>query len=441
MNWVIQNQPLIRWIALAVSFVMWPAFLQTADRTDFDELILIFSVLFLAYGIYVYSGNNSQALWQGLGAAIIFRLLFMVHIPDLSDDVYRFIWDGRLLIQGMDPFAHPPSYYMQAQGYSQLTGITQSLYQKLNSPDYFTIYPPVCQSIFALAAWLFPKDTFGAIMVIRSGILLFELGSIFLIYRLQILNNWPYRTVLLYALNPMVIMELSGNLHFEAGMIFFLLLAFWWLQKEKLTYSAMAFGGAVMTKLLPLALLPSLINRIGLKKAIYYGFIVLLITVLGFTPFITAKTLNNLFDSINLYFQTFEFNAALYYLIRWVGEWWVGYNLIALIGPALAFIAGLLILFYAYQEPFPEKTNWPKAIASTLTIYLLFSTIVHPWYITPVLAFGILSGYYFPLIWSFSALLSYAAYGQEPVQVPLICLILEYGILIPLMLWEIRRSH
>jgi uncharacterized membrane protein len=86
----------------------------------------------------------------------------------------------------------------------------------------------------------------------------------------------PPKKIVWYALNPLIILELTGNLHFEVFAIFFLLASFYLLLKERQTLSALLFSLAVCIKLIPLIFLPSLLPYLGIRKASYYYLIVML---------------------------------------------------------------------------------------------------------------------------------------------------------------------
>jgi alpha-1,6-mannosyltransferase len=335
----------------------------------------------------------------------------------LSDDVFRFIWDGRLLAQGVDPFAHTPQWFLNhPEVMDKLNGIDKSLFAQLNSGEYYTVYPPFCQALFALAGWLFPNSELGAIISLRSLMIISEAFTIYFLEKLRRFYNQPYWIVLLYALNPLVIMELTGNLHFEGFMITFMLGAFWLFLKKRHKSGAVLFSGAVLTKLLPLIFLPSFLRRWGWRSTLVTGFFSVMILFIGMLLISSPEQLWNMAQSLDLYFQTFEFNASFYYILRWIGFQWAGYNMISTIGPLLAVITALLIFTYATFEKRPSWQNFPKALVLALTIYLALATTVHPWYITPLLAFSLFTPYWFPIVWSFMVLLSYATYLTPAYQ-------------------------
>lgn len=140
-------------------------------------------------------------------------------MPSLSDDYFRFAWDGFMWTHGENPFTIIPSAYLQESG--PQPDYLMELFNGMNSPKYYTVYPPVCQFIFGISAQLFPSNLSGTVIVMRTFCIAAETGTIILLLKILAHFNLPRRNVLLYALNPLVIMEGSGNLHFEVIMIFF----------------------------------------------------------------------------------------------------------------------------------------------------------------------------------------------------------------------------
>ncbi|ARS34438.1 hypothetical protein [Pontibacter actiniarum] len=430
------------YLALGLSAVAYAVLAYATPRTGFTQLVLLYAFVFAAY---LYVSQQRLKLWHGLAAAILFRLVFLFSVPALSDDYVRFIWDGRLLAAGLSPYLHLPQYFLTPEA-PQVPGLTRELYQQLNSPAYYSVYPPLSQAVFWLAVKLSPASTLGSIVVMRLVLLLAETGSILLLRRMLRKMVLPEKYVLLYALNPLVILELTGNLHFEALMIFFLLLALYQLYYHRIVLSAVALGLAVGTKLLPLMFLPFLLRKLGPLPFAVYSLVVLLTLVLQFYPLMSPQVLLHIFDSINLYFQKFEFNASIYYLLRWLGFRFAGYNLIALLGPALSLVALAAILGMATVKRLGSIRRLAGYMAAALTVYLLLATTVHPWYLTTLLALTAMSHFRFAVTWSGLAILTYAAYRTSSYREDLALVTLEYFIvflwlLVELYLYRQRRRH
>ncbi len=381
-------------------------------RHETVYLISTYAILFLIYVWIIKQDQPKVSFW--IAAAFLFRIIFLFSLPSLSDDFYRFIWDGRLWSAGYHPFAELPSVYLQ----QNISGIDQTLFAQLNSPEYFTIYPPVSQFIFWVSVKVFPQSVLGSVIVMRLILLLAEAGTLILSHKLLKRFSLPTKNILIYALNPLVIIELVGNLHFEGLTIFFLLLAVYLVIINKWIGSAMSIAIAVGTKLLPLIFIPSLVRALGIKRSIQYGAVFTVFTLLIFFPLFDQSVFQSMMSSVSLYFNKFEFNASLYYLIREYGFWQYGYNTIQTTGWRLGLIAGILILIFSLRK----GIKWNSTIESfsgrilftdwmwVLCIYFLFVTILHPWYITTLLALSIFTSYRFPMVWTGLIFLTYVGY-------------------------------
>ncbi len=396
------------------------------QQSDFGLLLPGFLVAFLGYYFFCTKLAPQQSLSFWLGVAVIARGILLFSLPNLSDDLYRFIWDGRLLHQGINPFEQLPGYYLLAG--NEVEGITQALFDQLNSPEYFTIYPPVCQGIFAFSTWLFPKNILGTVVTMKAFFLFFEVGTIFLGIRLLDHFKLDRKQMLWYALNPLIILELTGNLHFEALMVFFLTAAIYFYVKSNLKLSAMAMGFSIATKLLPLMFLPFFIRRLGWKKAMIYFIVIGITVVVLFAPLFNSVFLSNLGSSIGLYFQRFEFNGSIYYLLRWLGQVITGYNLIRFIGPGLALIVFVKIISRAFKETDLSTLQLLRQMLYALTLFLFCTTTVMPWYLSGLILFSVFTGHRYPAVWSLLILLTYVNYSYPIFEENLWVVALEYTV-------------
>lgn len=409
------------------------------QRHETPYLISVYAILFLIYLWMIKQDQLQISFWLTVG--FIFRIIFIFSLPSLSDDFYRFIWDGRLWSAGYHPFAELPSTYLK----QNIAGINEELFNHLNSPNYFTIYPPVAQFIFWASVKISPNFVLGSVMVMRVILLLAEVGTLLLIHSLLKRFSLPAKNILVYALNPLVIIELVGNLHFEGLTIFFLLLAVYLVIINKWIGSAMSIALAVGTKLLPLIFIPGLVRTIGVKRFIQYGVVFTAFTLLIFFPLYDQSVFQAMMSSVSLYFNKFEFNASLYYLIREYGFWQYGYNTIQTTGWKLGLIAAILILIFSFRKGL--KWNSDMEIDSSrvlvsdwmwvLSVYFLFVTILHPWYITTLLVFSIFTSYRFPMVWTGLIFLTYAGYTVNGFAENLWLTAFEYIVVIGYFIFEI----
>jgi len=384
-----------------------------------------------------------------LFAAVAIRIISVFAFPALSDDIYRFVWDGSLAVGGYHPFEHLPSFYLEAG--NQVDGVTQELFDQLNSQNYYTIYPTISQWVFTFSAWLFPDSIWGFSLSMKGILALMDIGSILVIRQILLKMDMNMDRVLLYALNPLVIIEICGNGHFEGAMIFFMILSIFFFVKDQdsiwnLILSALFLAAAVASKMLPLMFLPLLLAIIPWKKALkYYVFTGIWLVVL-FAPMLSSTLIAHLGESLNLYFQKFEFNASIYYIIRWIGYQVKGWNIIQDAGPMLGLTVFLAIWILTYfnnvkNKSWSSKDGWPRLAMWALTIYLAFATIVHPWYITTLVALSIFTSYRFPLLWSGLITMTYINYSYEVYTENLWVVGLEYLLVFGMLIFEIKKYN
>ncbi|MDQ6756341.1 MAG: hypothetical protein M3004_05345 [Bacteroidota bacterium] len=418
---------------LALSGVAFYLLAYHTERENFFQVISLFTILFAGY--YVSYKFFSVTHFKYLViAAILFRILLLFSVPNLSDDVYRFIWDGRLAANGINPFSYLPVEIMQMPS---VTGITKELFGQLNSTQHYTIYPPVLQGIFWLAAKVFPVNVRGAIILLKCIILMFEIGTLFLLGQILKKLSLSKHLALLYFINPLVITELTGNVHFEGVMIFFVLFAFLLLLKKNWTRSAICLALGIATKLIPVIFLPLVINKLGWKKGMQYSLISLITSLILFALVFDIATIQHMLNSIDLFIRKFEFNASIYYVVRYFGNQIKGYNIIAIAGPFLILLSALIIFIISFWN---KNIGWQFFFTKALfiiTTWFLFSTTVHPWYICTVAAISIFTRHRYAIVWCYTATFSYYAYQSIPVKENLWLVAFSYLLMMGYAFWEL----
>src|SRR5436190_18183056 len=107
-------------------------------RSQTGPLLISYALLFLLY-LWIIRKESDVSFW--IVGAMIIRFVLLASWPSLSDDFYRFVWDGRLMNAGFNPFTSIPAD-MVLRG---LPGLDQNLFEELNSKNYYSVYPPVAQ--------------------------------------------------------------------------------------------------------------------------------------------------------------------------------------------------------------------------------------------------------------------------------------------------------
>lgn len=417
-------------LSFVIGFVSILLYIQIAyftERTDTIPLLISYSILFILHLMLTKSILNYKFL---MGFAIAFRLVFLFSIPNLSDDFYRFFWDGILINNQINPFLYLPREIIDNPTI-QISALNAALFESLNSPEYYTVYPPVCQFVFWIASYL--GNITIAVFIMKLFMFSAEIGSIYLFIKLLKIHQLKREYIYFYVFNPLLIIELVGNIHFEAFLIFFVLWAVYLLQRNKWILATFAMALAISSKLTPILMLPFFLKRLKIKKSlIFYGLTLGLVTI-SFIPFSGSALINGMGSSISLYFQKFEFNASIFYILREIGFWVKGWDIIQVASKWLALTTVTIIVLISLLEN-TKKQNLPGILIWSLFIYFAFASIIHPWYATPILAFSWFSRYRFPIFWSFTIFLSYAGYSvngfQEQLWVLLVQYILVYGVMI-----------
>ncbi|MBK6930559.1 MAG: hypothetical protein IPH12_06675 [Saprospirales bacterium] len=407
------------------------------QRSDFGALAGTYALFFGLYSWVVtrpYWTAADRRWFTGLGIGLRCTLLFS--LPNLSDDFYRFLWDGNLAAHGIHPFAHPPAYFIE--NHLHLPGITPELYGRLNSTEYYTVYPPVCQAAFWLAAKAFPENIQGGVFVLKLFLLACELGTLQTLGRVAE-NGLAAQN--LYALNPLLLIEITGNVHFEGAMLCFVLAGIAALQRHKIRLAAVFWALATASKLVPLLFLPVIWVHLGWRRG---GRFLLFFTgacALLFAPLLHSGIVANMAGSLDLYFRQFEFNASVYYLLKWAGEAVApaGTDVARTLGPALA----LLVFFGVMGIACYKRTLTgllPGRFLAASTLYLLLSTTVHPWYVALPFALGLRTAFRFPWIWTAAAILSYSHYAGGGFRENYAWIAAEYGLVAAALVWDIWRA-
>lgn len=221
-----------------IRFFMKVAFVQSA-------------IYLLAAWIVARARPSNSTLLIAIAFAVLFRVSILFAPPYLSDDIYRYIWDGRVQAAGINPYRYIPA----APELAQLRDDT--IYPKINRRDYaHTIYPPVAQVVFLLTTRISES-----VVWMKVTMLIFEMVAIWAIASLLNLLGRPRQLVLLYAWHPLCVWEFAGSGHVDAIAIAFIALAFLAWQKRSDLGAGFLLACATLVKLFPLVLVPAMLKR------------------------------------------------------------------------------------------------------------------------------------------------------------------------------------
>ena len=436
--WKLHKIPIL--LAL-LSLGLYYSFAYHLNRPDFIKLLTLCGALFfLCYKLIQFEKWNFKFLFI---VGLLFRLVFLITEPNLSQDYYRFIWDGQLVSNFINPYLLTPNEFLK-DGIPSIPLLyeTSAGMGELSARNYSN-YPPLNQLIFALGTTFGNNTILGSIISMRLFIILADIGIFY--YGRKLLKNLNLSPHLIfwYFLNPLIIVELTGNLHFEGVMLSFFLISLYFLSIQKWKSAAILMACSISIKLIPLMFLPLFVKHLGFKKSLFFYTIVAIVSALFFAPFISTGFITNYTDTIGLWFSNFEFNAGLYNAIKLIAinleakPW----ELIRTYGKITPYIIIALILLFTFLR---KNQKLPILISSMLwilTAYYLLATTVHPWYIVFLVFLTVFTNYRFSLVWSFMVVLSYYAYSQSDFKEHLGILSIEYIVVYGFLIFELFRLN
>ncbi|MGI9106509.1 MAG: glycosyltransferase 87 family protein [Pyrinomonadaceae bacterium] len=206
--------------------------------------------------------------------AALFRLGLLFAPPYLSDDIYRYVWDGRVQAAGINPYRYIPANPALASLRDE------AIYPKINRREYaHTIYPPVAQMIYFLATRISETVTWMKLVMVA-----FEALTLLALVRLLASFNWPPERALIYAWHPLVVWEIAGSGHIDAAMIAFVCLALWARRRNLEIATGIALACATLVKFFPILLFPALYRRWGWRMPLAFAATIMV----AYLPYLSA---------------------------------------------------------------------------------------------------------------------------------------------------------
>jgi len=181
----------------------------------------------------------------------LLRISIVFTPPYLSDDVYRYVWDGRVQAAGINPYRFVPAD-------QQLEALRDpAIYPHINRRDYArTIYPPAAEVVFLAVTRI--SETVTWMKLAMVGLEAFAIG---LIVKLLAARRLPGERVLIYAWHPLALWEIAGSGHVEALLVALIVLALWCRSRDLRAQTGVALAGAALVKLFPVVLFPAFYRR------------------------------------------------------------------------------------------------------------------------------------------------------------------------------------
>ncbi|MEO8208974.1 MAG: hypothetical protein ABI840_00320 [bacterium] len=402
------------------------------NLNNYDKVILYIINFYVCFSICLifFLGNKSKpeiSLKEIIFIALALRLILLLVNPVTSDDYYRYLWDGKVQNEGLNPFQSAPQDLMTLHD--------DIIYPKLTYPEIKTIYPPLAQILFFLSFKIFGVNAYG----LKIFYLFFELGIIIFLYKTLKLIKVNTNYIFLYALSPLVIFEFFINAHIDIELLFFLAASIYFVLKNNSNLPFLFLGLSVMSKIYSLIFFPfyliyffkMLRNTKKFIKGLFLFFIPFLVILFYYSHIIEV------FYTMQNYMQHWYFNSLIYQIILYINSF------IGIENHQLTRI--ILILFFTifYIIILKSRFTFIQKLYLVSFCYLFFSHTVHVWYITLLVLFLPACFTYSALFWSgFIGLVNITVYfylKQNLWKDYLPVLIIEFIILTGLVFLDIRN--
>ena len=314
----------------------------------------------VAFAAYLVALGASRGLPQRrllacLGLALLWRAVLVAAPPLLSNDINRYVWEGRVQVHGGNPYrwSHRPESPRWAH-------LRDEVYEGLNHKDYTAVYPPLF--VLTTRAVVSVHDSFTAMKGFLVGCELLTLAALaFVLAR----RGLPPERLLVLAWSPLALVEIAGSGHSEAFAMLWLALALLALDAERPLLSALAASAGFMSKFLPGLVAAAWVRRYRWWHVLTGAALAAVLLV----PYLDAQSRQTMLLSLAKYAQFWRFNETLFA------------PLAALLGSHEAAVrtGGLLTLALALWLAWRRAE--PVAAATLVVVAsLLLSPNVLPWY-------------------------------------------------------------
>jgi hypothetical protein len=360
-----------------------------ASLGNLVEAPRLFLALVVAAFICYAAGIRQLAARPGPRAALVIavvavaaRLVLAPASPTLSTDVYRYVWDARVAQAGISP-------YLYAPWAKELEPLRDGeVFARLNHPTWRTIYPPGAQAFFQAVYRLRPDS----VLAMKAALGVAELLGLAAVIGLLRASGRPVSQVVIYAWNPLVLLEVWGMGHLEGLLVPLVAGAAWMALRSRYAVAGALLGCGTLVKIYPAALL------FLLPVAAWPAFLV--VVLVGYAPALIAGS--PVLGSLPRYVAEEYFNPGI---VRSVLD-----------APALTMVAAALWLALTSLT----RRDSPLSARAVPLIggLVLLSPNIFPWYAVWLVPFLAVAPSVSWIAFTGSVMFAYAFFLQQPWAVP-----------------------
>ena len=406
-------------LVLLVSLVTASRLDARADSETFVLLIGMAGIAYIAALFIVSRGLRSRRLLVVcLLLAVSWRVAIIPAAPLLSDDVYRYLWDGRVQRFGYNPYESTPNDPELAHLHGEYTRRIDP-----SSAALPTIYPPAAELFFRAVNSL--SDSVIALVI---AVVVCDLFTILLLwYWLTTTGRSPW-WVLAYAWHPLVAIEGAGGGHIDLVGTFLVVAAGFALSRHRRLIAASVLAAAFAVKFLPIVLTPLFWKRVNLKD----GVAALGLVGLVYLPFLdTGFSLP--VGSLGTYLASWRFNGPIFGILAPR----IGALTVSVVAVTFKHVVAAVARKTMTVDD-PSAWAWPMAAS------LLLMPVVYPWYLVWLTPFLITRRVWPLTAWTLVSILTYVVWSSQLAGtgwvLPDWVVAVEYGLIVVVALWVWSRG-
>jgi alpha-1,6-mannosyltransferase len=308
-----------------------------------------------------------------IAGALLMRLVAYAHAPPLSTDSYRYLWDGRVMNAGINPYRYPPNA-------REVRFLRDANWEPIAYKGVATVYPPAAELLFAGLARLRSSDR----ALFFRCFLLADMGTVLLLVALLRRTGRPPERVIWYAWSPLVITEIAAGGHVDAVGLPFLVLALLLIARPARTGSAFVYAVSVLAKGPSAVTLPLFVRRGGWRFVAIFA----AVAAVSVAPFAGAGA--SMFSGIHAYLTRWDTNASIFRFLSWglqttnplgLPPYANGLpNYIPFVRPVMTLLTVAFVTVLAWRGK--ATMEWLlAAVFATLAVQVLLGAPVLPWYV------------------------------------------------------------
>ena len=354
---------------------LWLAFLSDLRQhvTEAIGLLLLAGLFYLVCAFLVMRSESARSPALVIGAAMVFRLTFWPLYPALSDDVFRYRWEGKLQAAGGNPYEVRPND-------AAWNSLRDETFASVPGRDFRAVYGPVIEEI----EWTtyrvvshFVARPFAQAFWFKVPSALFDLGTIGALSLLLKAKGIPPERILIYAWSPLPLIEFWGTGHNDSIAIFFVLLALLIQSRDRQgavpgAFTALAL--ATVSKVWPAVLFPVFIA--WRPRRALWCLIAVPILALATAPYLTSTVqwsgIDNNFRFMSGFLGGWRNNDSLFGVLLWAAR--DDFYMAKKFAFAIVCVAVAVVI----------TLRWPpeRGALTIITVLLMVSANCHAWYLT-----------------------------------------------------------